>query len=194
IVRHLQGRAANTTHGLDPLASVHPTARLGEGCELWPFAVVGENTVLGKRCTVHSGAVIGRNCRLGDDVVLHAHVVLYDDTVLGNRVVLHANTVIGADGFGYRLQNGQHVKVPQLGHVEIEDDVEIGACTTVDRGTFQATRIGIGTKIDNLVMVGHNCQIGPHNLFISQVGIAGSSTTGAYVVVAGQAGCVHHVT
>jgi UDP-3-O-[3-hydroxymyristoyl] glucosamine N-acyltransferase len=136
---------------------------------------------------------VGRFCRLGDDVTLYPHATLYDETVLGDRAVIHANAVLGADGFGYRLQEGRHVKVPQLGHVEIGADVEIGACTTVDRGTFQATRIGDGTKIDNLVMVAHNCQIGRHNLFVSQMGIAGSSTTGDYVVVAGQAGIVDHV-
>ena len=103
-------------------------------------------------------------------MTLHPNVVLYDDTVLGDRVIVHANAVIGADGFGYRMQDGRHVKMPQLGCVEIGDDVEIGAGTTIDRGTFQATRIGAGTKIDNLVQIGHNCQIGQHNLFVSQVG------------------------
>src|SRR5205085_7284375 len=112
---------------------------------------------------------------------------------VGDRAIIHANAVIGADGFGYRLQEGRHVKVPQLGHVEIGADVEVGACTTIDRGTFQATRIGAGTKIDNLVQVAHNCQIGRHNLLVSQVGIAGSSSTGDYVVVAGQAGVIDHV-
>ena len=139
------------------------------------------------------GAVVGRNCRLGDDVTLHPHAVLYDDTVLGNRVIVHANAVIGADGFGYRMQDGRHVKMPQFGCVEIGDDVEIGAGTTIDRGTFQATRIGAGTKIDNLVQIGHNCQIGRHNLFVSQVGIAGSCSTGDYVVLAGQVGVADHV-
>jgi UDP-3-O-[3-hydroxymyristoyl] glucosamine N-acyltransferase len=158
-----------------------------------PFASVGEGSSIGPRCRIHSGAVIGRFCQLGEEVVLHPNVVLYDGTVLGNRVVIHANAVIGADGFGYRFQNGCHVKVPQLGHVEIGDDVEVGACTTIDRGTFQATRVGRGTKIDNLVQVGHNCRIGNHNLFVSQMGIAGSSTTGDYVVVAGQVGIVDHV-
>jgi UDP-3-O-[3-hydroxymyristoyl] glucosamine N-acyltransferase len=120
--------------------------------------------------------------------------VLYDDCRLGNRVVVHANAVIGADGFGYRVQNGRHQKVPQLGSVEIEDDVEIGACSTIDRGTFGPTRIGMGTKIDNLVMIGHNCQIGKHNILCSQVGIAGSTCTGDYVVMAGQVGVADHLS
>ncbi len=126
-------------------------------------------------------------------MVLYPHVVIYDGVVLGNRVIVHGNAVLGADGFGYRFQEGRHIKVPQFGTVEIEDDVEIGACTTIDRGTFQATRIGKGTKIDNLVMIGHNCQIGRHNLFVSQVGIAGSTDTGDYVVLAGQVGIADHL-
>jgi UDP-3-O-[3-hydroxymyristoyl] glucosamine N-acyltransferase len=193
IVRRLHGRPEPEPPGIDARACLHPTARLGPGCGLYPLAVVGEGSVLGARCQVHSGAVVGRHCRLGDDVVLYPHVVLYDGTVLGNRVVVHAGTVLGADGFGYRFQDGRHVKVPQLGHVEVGDDVEVGACTTIDRGTFQATRVGAGTKIDNLVQIGHNCRVGRHNLLVSQMGIAGSSSTGDYVVVAGQAGIVDHV-
>jgi UDP-3-O-[3-hydroxymyristoyl] glucosamine N-acyltransferase len=119
--------------------------------------------------------------------------VLYDGCLLGHRVIVHANSVLGADGFGYRLHDGRHVKVPQLGHVEVGDDVEIGACTTIDRGTFQATRIGAGTKIDNLVQIAHNCAVGQHNLLVSQMGMAGSSSTGDYVVIAGQVGIVGHV-
>jgi UDP-3-O-[3-hydroxymyristoyl] glucosamine N-acyltransferase len=193
IVRHLHGRAETPPHGIDPRAAVHPTARVGPDPSLFPFAAVGEGSVIGARCRIHSGAVVGRDCRLGDDVTLYPGAVLYDGTVLGHRVIIHSNAVIGADGFGYRLQNGRHAKVPQLGHVEIGDDVEIGACTTIDRGTFQATRIGEGTKIDNLVQVAHNCQIGRHNLFVSQMGIAGSSSSGDYVVVAGQVGICDHV-
>jgi UDP-3-O-[3-hydroxymyristoyl] glucosamine N-acyltransferase len=193
IVRHLQGRAEPPPQGIDPRASVHPSARVGEGADIHPFAVVGAGTVIGARCRLYPGVVVGCDCRLGDDVTLYPNVVVYDRTVLGNRVIVHGNAVLGADGFGYRFHDGKHVKVPQLGHVEIGDDVEIGACTTIDRGTFQATRVGAGTKIDNLVQVGHNCQVGRHNLFVSQMGIAGSSSTGDYVVVAGQVGIVGHV-
>lgn len=178
---------------IDPTSHIHPTARIGQGVTIAPFCVVGEGSVVGDRCRLSPGVNIGRNCVLGDDIVLHPHVVLYDDTQVGHRVIIHANTVIGADGFGYRVQNGKHVKVPQLGRVEIGDDVEIGACTTIDRGTFGPTRIGNGTKIDNLVMVAHNCQIGAHNLLVAQVGVAGSCSTGNYVVLAGQAGIGDHV-
>jgi UDP-3-O-[3-hydroxymyristoyl] glucosamine N-acyltransferase len=193
IVRHLHGREEPPPHGIDPRASVHATAQVGPDVSLLPFAVVGEQSILGARCRLHSGVVIGRHCRLGDDVVIYPNAVLYDGTVLGNRVIVHANAVLGADGFGYRPHGGRHVKVPQLGHVEIGDDVEVGACTTIDRGTFQATRIGEGTKIDNLVQVAHNCRIGRHNLLVSQMGIAGSSSTGDYVVAAGQVGIVDHI-
>jgi UDP-3-O-[3-hydroxymyristoyl] glucosamine N-acyltransferase len=193
VVRHLHGRPELPVHGVDPLAAVHPSVQLGPEVSIHPFVCIGEGTVIGARCRVHPGCVIGRFCRLGDDVVLYPNAVLYDGTILGQRVIVHANAVLGADGFGYRQQGGRHVKVPQLGHVEVGDDVEIGACTTIDRGTFQPTRIGAGTKIDNLVQIAHNCRIGRHNLLVSQMGIAGSSSTGDYVIVAGQVGIVDHV-
>jgi UDP-3-O-[3-hydroxymyristoyl] glucosamine N-acyltransferase len=194
ILQHLRGHSAQAPGGIDPRAAIHPSAAIGPDPTIGPFVSVGEGTVVGARCRVYPGVVLGRNCRVGDDAILYPHAVVYDDCVLGNRVIVHAHAVIGADGFGFRHQKGRHVKVPQLGHVEIGDDVEIGACSTIDRGTFDATRVGQGTKIDNLVMIGHNCQIGPHNLLVSQVGIAGSCTTGAYVVMAGQAGVADHVT
>lgn len=193
VVQQLRGRPPEVSPGISPAANVHPTARLAAGASVGPFAVVGEGTVIGPDSILHPGAVVGRFCKIGSNVVLHAHTSVADDCVLGNRVVIHPNTVIGADGFGYRIQQGRHVKVPQLGWVEIEDDVEVGACSTIDRGTFGPTRIGEGTKIDNLVMIGHNCQIGKHNILCSQVGIAGSCTTGNYVVMAGQVGIADHV-
>ncbi len=194
VVQQLRGRPPEEGPAISPAAHVHPTAKLASGVSVGPFAVVGENSEIGSNTIIHAGAMVGRFCKLGEDVVLHPHAILYDECVLGNRVVLHGNAVIGADGFGYRVQHGRHVKVPQLGWVEIEDDVEVGACTTIDRGTFGPTRIGAGTKIDNLVMIGHNCNIGKHNILCSQVGIAGSTTTGDYVVMAGQVGVADHLT
>jgi UDP-3-O-[3-hydroxymyristoyl] glucosamine N-acyltransferase len=193
IYRKFQGFEDNKPAGIHPGALVHPTARIGPHATIAPFAHVGEGSVVGARCNIHCGVVIGPRCTIGDDVTLHPNVVLYDRTIIGHRVIVHANAVLGADGFGYRLQGGKHVKVPQLGHVEIGDDVEIGACSAIDRGTFKATQIGPGTKIDNLVQIGHNCRIGPHNLIVSQVGVAGSCSTDAYVVLAGQAGVADHV-
>ncbi|MBY0513349.1 MAG: UDP-3-O-(3-hydroxymyristoyl)glucosamine N-acyltransferase [Gemmataceae bacterium] len=194
IVRNLRERPTTTTPSIDPSAHVHPGVKLGPGVRVGPMAVVGEGTEIEANSIVHAGAVIGRACTLGCDVVIHPRVVIYDDCRLGDRVVVHANAVLGADGFGYRFQNGRHEKVPQLGWVEVEADVEIGACTTIDRGTFGPTRIGTGTKIDNLVMIGHNCQIGRHNVLAGQVGIAGSCVTGDYVVMAGQVGVADHLT
>jgi UDP-3-O-[3-hydroxymyristoyl] glucosamine N-acyltransferase len=193
IVRHLHPPLSVRPPTTDALAAIHATAKLGSHCFVGAFATVGEGSVLGDRCRLHERVTIGRSCRLGDDVELYPGVVLYDGTVLGNRVIVHANAVIGADGFGYRVQGGRHTKVPQFGYVDVGDDVEIGAGTAIDRGTFGATRIGVGTKIDNLVQIGHNCSLGRHNMIVSQVGIAGSCSTGDYVVIAGQVGIADHV-
>lgn len=194
VVQLLQGKTAATPTGIDPRAAVHPSALVGADPSIDACAVVGAGAIVGQRCRLHSGVVVGKNCRLGDDVVLYPNVVLYDDTVVGDRVVIHANSTIGADGFGYRFQNGTHVKVPQLGNVVIGCDVEIGANSAIDRGTFGSTVIGDGTKFDNLVQIGHNCRIGKHNIFAGQVGIGGSTTTGDFVVMGGQAGVSDHVT
>jgi UDP-3-O-[3-hydroxymyristoyl] glucosamine N-acyltransferase len=194
LVRRLHGRPERPPQGVHPFALVHPSVRLGEQPDVGAFATLDEGTVVGARCRLGPGVRIGRDCRLGDDVVLHANVVLYDGTVLGDRVIVHANSVLGSDGYGYRFQQGRQVKVPQLGWLEVGDDVEIGAGTTIDRGTFQATVIGPGTKIDNLVQIGHNCRIGRHNLIIAQVGVGGSSVSGDYVIMAGQAGITDHVS
>jgi UDP-3-O-[3-hydroxymyristoyl] glucosamine N-acyltransferase len=194
IFQHLHGTPEPPPHGIDPRAVLGKSVQIGPDASIFPGAYIGEGTRIGARCRIHPAVVIGRNCTIGDDVILYPNAVLYDGCTLGNRVIIHANAVIGKDGFGYRQHQGKHVKVPQLGSVEIGDDVEIGAGTTIDRGTFKATRIGSGTKIDNQVQIAHNCEIGAHNLMISQVGIAGSTTTGAYVVLAGQAGVADHLT
>jgi UDP-3-O-[3-hydroxymyristoyl] glucosamine N-acyltransferase len=193
LMRFFRGEQDQPAARISTQALVHPTAVLGADPSIDPLAVVGEGAVIGARCRIGSATVVGRNCRIGDDVTLYPHVVLYDGTILGHRVEIHSGAVIGADGFGYRLEDGKHVKVPQFGVVEIGDDVEIGAGTMIDRGTFHNTRVGAGTKIDNLVQIGHNCQIGKHNLLVSQVGIAGSASTGDYVVLAGQVGVADHI-
>jgi UDP-3-O-[3-hydroxymyristoyl] glucosamine N-acyltransferase len=194
IVQHLQGKAVQQPSGIDPRASVHPSVKIGPDISIHSFASVGENTVMGARCQLHQNVIVGKNCRLGDDVVLFPNTVLYDDIVLGNRVIIHANSVIGADGFGFRFQKGRHVKVPQLSGVIIGDDVEIGACSTVDHGTFEPTVIGEGTKLDNHVQVAHNCRIGKHNLLAAQTGVGGSTKTGDYVFMGGQVGIKDHIT
>jgi UDP-3-O-[3-hydroxymyristoyl] glucosamine N-acyltransferase len=192
IVQKIHVRPTAAPVGVHPTAVVHPSATVGAEAWVGPHASVGERTMIGDRCRLAAGAVVGNDCRLGDDVALGPNVVVYDRCVLGHRVLVHGNAVIGADGFGFRTAQGRHVKIPQVGNVEIGDDVEIGACTTIDRATFGTTRVGDGTKIDNLVQIAHNCQIGRHNIFASQVGIAGSVTTGDYVVLAGQVGVADH--
>jgi|688.fasta_scaffold02339_19 UDP-3-O-[3-hydroxymyristoyl] glucosamine N-acyltransferase len=194
IVEHFKGKPEPYPLGVDSSAWVSPSAKIGAGTSVLPFARIGNNSIIGTDCIIHGGVSIGRNCTLGNHIVLHPNVVIYDDCVIGNHVTIHANSVIGADGFGYRLTDGVHKKIPQTGNVELENYVEIGAGSTIDRGTFGPTRIGEGTKVDNLVQIGHNCEIGKHNLLVAQVGIAGSCTTGNYVVVAGQAGLADHVT
>ncbi|HEX3148091.1 MAG TPA: UDP-3-O-(3-hydroxymyristoyl)glucosamine N-acyltransferase [Gemmataceae bacterium] len=192
IVQKLHVKPATVAVGVHPSAVVHPTATLGPEVSIGPHVSIGEGSVIGARCHLAAGVTVGSDCKLGDDVALGPNVVIYDRCILGHRVIIHGNAVIGADGFGFRTIQGKHVKVPQVGNVEIGDDVEIGACTTIDRATFGTTRIGVGSKIDNLVQIAHNCQIGKHNIFAAQVGIAGSVTTGDYVVMAGQVGIADH--
>jgi UDP-3-O-[3-hydroxymyristoyl] glucosamine N-acyltransferase len=193
VAGRLHPRRSRPVVGISPQAFVGATARVGTETNVHPGAYVGAGATVGDRCEIHPGAVIGPGCRLGDDVVLHPNAVLYEDVRIGSRVIIHAGAIIGADGFGYRTVDGRHVRVPHFGIVRIEDDVEVGAATTIDRAMIDETVIGAGTKLDNLVMIGHNCEIGRHNLFVSQVGLAGSVTTGDYVVCAGQVGVADHV-
>ncbi len=190
---HLRGGKRARWSGVHPMAYVAPTAKIGQDVAVYPFAYVGDGAEVGDGSTLHPHSVVGADCKLGKDVTLHPGVVLYEGVVLGDRVEIHGGSVLGGDGFGYRLQDGKHVKVPQTGNVEVGDDVEVGANCTIDRGTFESTKIGAGSKIDNLVMVGHNNEIGKHNLLCGQVGIAGSCKTGDYVVMAGQVGVKDHV-
>jgi UDP-3-O-[3-hydroxymyristoyl] glucosamine N-acyltransferase len=194
IVRRLHVKPTTSPAGIHPTAIVHPTAVLGDGVVIGPYVTVGEQTVIGHRVQLQKNVAIGNHCTIGDDCSFFPNVVIYDGCVVGNRVAIHANSVIGADGFGYRMLQGKHAKIPQVGHVEIGDDVEIGANSSIDRATFGVTRIGFGTKIDNHVQIGHNVQIGKHNIICAQVGIAGSVVSGDYVVMAGQVGIADHLT
>lgn len=178
---------------ISPAASIAGTASLGQGTSVAAGAVIGEGCQIGAGCRIGARVVIEDHCVIGDGSVLYPGVVLYAQTRVGNRVTIHANAVLGAHGFGYQLQDGQHQLRAQLGWTEVGDDVEIGANTTIDRGSYGATKIGRGTKIDNLVQIGHNCHVGQHNLICSQVGLAGSVVTGDYVVMAGQVGVKDHV-
>ena len=179
--------------GISPAAHIDATAQLDANVEVHPGATIGPDVTLGSGSTVHAGVHIMTGCEIGQDVTLMPGVVLYENTQVGPRSLIHAGAVIGAYGFGYQIVDGAHQRTAQLGYVAIGADVEIGANSTVDRGTYGATTIGEGTKLDNLVMIAHNCQIGRHNIICSQVGIAGSTTTGDYVVMAGQVGVRDHV-
>lgn len=193
IVAHFRPPRQRTRIGVSPRAFVSPTARLADDVDVYPGAFVGDDVEIGTGSTIHPGVAIMGGCKLGSEVTVFPNAVLYEDTTVGDRSTIHAGAVLGCFGFGYETVEGRHRRCPQLGHVEVRADVEIGACTTVDRGTYGPTVVGEGTKMDNQVMVGHNCRIGNHNILCSQVGIAGSTSTGDYVVMAGQVGVADHV-
>lgn len=175
-------------------AFVHPSAKIGKEVTIEPFAFVGENSVIGDRSVIRAGAYVDRNVQIGTDTIVHPNVMIYEDCQIGNRVILHAGVVLGADGFGYVMDTstGKHFKVPQVGNVIIEDEVEIGSNTTVDRATIGSTIIRRGAKLDNLVQIAHNCEIGEHSVASAQVGISGSCKVGKYVTFAGQVGLGDH--
>lgn len=179
--------------GVHPTAVVAASAQVDPTAHIGPHCVVGDGAVIGPRNVLQGQVWVGAQCRLGEDVMLFPRVTLYPGTQLGHRVRIHSGSVLGADGFGYVLDNGVHRKVPQMGNVIVQDDVELGACVTVDRGALGPTTIGRGTKIDNLVQIGHNVTIGEHCLLVSQVGVAGSTKLGNHCTVAGQAGLSGHL-
>lgn len=179
--------------GISPLACVGKHCRIAENVTIHPFVCVGDEVTIENGVTVFSGVHVGHRCVIGRGSVLHPNVVLYDGVSLGRRVVIHGGTVIGADGFGYVFDGQQQVKIPQTGTVIIEDDVEIGANSCVDRATFGATVIEKGVKLDNHVHIGHNCRIGEHTIMVAQVGLSGSVEVGKNCVFAGHAGVVHQV-
>src|SRR5690554_1818036 len=182
------------TAGIHASAVVEEGVRYGEKCYIGPLVFIGKNVTMGDRVVVHPGVVIEEGTKIGDDTEIHANVVLKSRTMLGKRVIIHAGAVIGSDGFGYIQEQGRHIKIPQVGRVIIEDDVEIGANVTIDRATIGSTLVKRGTKIDNLVQVGHNVEIGQDNIVVAQVAIAGSARLGDRVTLAGQAGVKDHVT
>ncbi len=179
--------------GVSPLASISPTAKLGKNVAVGPFSTIGDNVVVGKDVTIFQGVSIEAGSTIGDGSIVYPNVAIYDGTRIGRRCIIHAGVVIGSDGYGFAMHEGKHHKIPQIGIVRIEDDVEIGAGTTIDRAALGETVIGEGTKIDNLVMIGHNVKIGKHCLLVSQVGIAGSTELGDHVFVAGQSGFSGHL-
>jgi UDP-3-O-[3-hydroxymyristoyl] glucosamine N-acyltransferase len=194
LVSQVAPRPVSFKPGVHSTAVIAPTAKLGKDVSVQPCAVIEDGVVIAGRTIIGAGSYVGHECCVGADCLLYAHVSLRERTILGDRVALHSGVVLGADGFGYEAVDGKHQKIPQVGYVEIGDDVEIGANTAIDRGRFGRTRVGNGTKIDNLVQIGHNCVIGEHCIICGLVGIAGSTIIGNHVTVAGQVGIAGHLT
>lgn len=178
---------------ISPRAFIGENVRLGADVQVGPFAVIEDGAVIGSRTILHPHAVVGAGAVVGDDVILYPHVTILARCIIGSRVIIHGGTVIGSDGFGFVADGKRHVKIPQVGIVQIDDDVEIGACNTIDRATFGRTWIQKGVKTDNHVQIAHNVTIGENTLIVAQVGIAGSATVGAGVILAGQAGIAGHI-
>ena len=179
--------------GIDPLSFVSPTAKLGEGVYVGAFAYIGDGTVVGDGTQIYPHVVVGDGVTLGEKCLVYPQVSIYQGCRLGNRVTVHSGTVIGADGFGFAPNQEGYEKIPQIGIVVIEDDVEIGANTCIDRSTMGQTVIHRGAKLDNLIQVAHNCEIGENTVMSAQVGMAGSTKVGAWCMVGGQAGFAGHI-
>ncbi len=194
IVKLYRPQILREPSGIHPTAVVSDDAIIEDGVSIHAGAVVLDGVRIGSGTVIFPNVTVMENCQIGSNCKLFPNCVLYENTVVGDRVVLHAGAVVGAWGFGYESSRQGHRISAQLGNVVLEDDVELGANTTIDRGTFDSTVIGEGTKMDDQVMVGHNCRIGKHNLFCSQVGIAGSCRTGDFVVMGGQVGLGDHLT
>ncbi len=193
IAGHFKPPIERPNNGVSPQAIVSPIATIAEDACIHPGAVIMDGVQIGSGSVIFPNTTVMENVCIGANVTVYPNVTIYENTIIGDRVIVHAGAVLGAFGFGYKSGRGKHLLSAQLGNVVLGDDVEIGANTTVDRGTYDSTTIGKGSKLDNLVMIGHNCSIGAHNLLCSQVGIAGSSETGDYVVMGGQVGMADHL-
>ena len=180
--------------GVMPAAIVSESAVIGKEASIYPGACIGENVVIGKGTVIYSGAVLYDNVTIGDDCIIHANAVVRERCRVGNRCVLQPGAVIGSDGFGYAPDGSGYYPIPQIGIVVLDDEVEIGANSCIDRAAIEITRIRRGTKLDNLVQIAHNCQIGEDCMIVSQAGVAGSSKIGNHVTLAGQVGVVGHIT
>jgi UDP-3-O-[3-hydroxymyristoyl] glucosamine N-acyltransferase len=172
---------------------ISDSAKIGAGCHIHDFVTIADGAKVGDGCIIYPCAYIGENVQIGNDCIIYPNVVIYESCRIGNRVILNSNATIGEDGFGFATHTGVHHKIPQIGCVVIEDDVEIGACCGIERGTLNDTIISQGSKLGDLVAIGHGTKIGPHCLLVAQVGIAGSTSLGHHCIVGGQAGIVGHI-
>jgi UDP-3-O-[3-hydroxymyristoyl] glucosamine N-acyltransferase len=193
IVVFLHGHREHNAGGISKKASIAKTASIGDGCNIGDFAVISEGASVDDNCNIYPGVFIGPNTAIGCDCIIYPNAAVYDNCVVGDRVIIHANATVGQDGFGFATHNGIHHKIPQIGRVILEDDVEIGSNTIVERGTLEDTIVGAGTKVGDAVAIGHGAVIGPHCLIVPQAGIAGSATLGHHCVIGGQAGMVGHI-
>jgi len=189
----LHGHRKHKKVGISPRASISDSAKIGTDCHIYDFATIADEAKVGDGCIIYPGAYIGQGVQVGNDSIIYPNVTIYDGCKIGNRVIINANSTIGEDGFGYASHKGVHHKIPQIGIVIIEDDVEIGACCGIERGTLGDTIIGQGSKVGDLVAIGHGAKIGSHCLLVAQVGIAGSTTLGHHCIVGGQVGIVGHI-
>lgn len=180
--------------GIHPTAIIDDSAVIGENTAVMAYAVIGKHVKIGDNCTIYPSVFIGDSVTIGNDTTIYPGAVIHENCVLGQRDVIRAHAVIGGEGFGFATENGKHTRIPQIGNVEIGDDVEIGACTCIDNATLGSTKVARGTKVDNLVHLGHNVEIGEDCFIIAQTGIAGSTKAGNHVIFAGQTGCTGHIT
>jgi len=192
-VRLFAGEGERPAVGVHRTAVIAPDATVAADASIGPHVVIGAEAWVGPRSVLHAGTFLGARARIGADVLVYPNVVIREDCVLGDRVIVHSGTVVGSDGFGFVRDGEIYRKLPQVGNVVIEDDVELGANVTIDRATTGTTRVGAGSKIDNLVQIAHNVQIGNNCIIVAQVGISGSTVVGDHVVLAGQVGVVGHI-
>lgn len=193
VVVLLHGHREHPKAGISPNAYIAETATMGPNCQVNHGVSISEHVKIGKNCYFYPGVFIGPNVQIGDDCIFYPNAVVYDGTQIGNRVIIQSNASVGQDGFGFATHNGEHHKIPQIGRVTLEDDVEIGAGCAIERGTLDDTVVGKGSKIGDLVAIGHGTKIGPGCLLVPQVGIAGSAVIGHHVVMGGQVGVVGHI-
>jgi UDP-3-O-[3-hydroxymyristoyl] glucosamine N-acyltransferase len=189
----LHGHRKHKKVGISPRAVISDSAKVGAGCHIHEFVTIADGAKVGDGCVIYPCVYIGENVQIGNDCILYPNAVIYEGCRIGNRVIINSNATIGEDGFGFATHNGIHHKIPQIGCVVIEDDVEIGACCGIERGTLNDTIISQGSKLGDLVAIGHGTKIGPHCLLVAQVGVAGSTTMGHHCIVGGQAGIVGHI-
>lgn len=193
VLLNMYEKMKSNKSGIEQPSFIHPSAKIGEGIFIGAFAYVSENASIGEGSQIAPQVYIGKNVKIGANCKIDSGAKIYDDCVIGNNCIIHSNTVIGGDGFGFQPTENGYAKIPQLGNVILEDDVEIGSNSSIDRATIGSTIVGKGTKVDNLIQIAHNVKIGKNNVIAAQAGIAGSTTIGDWNMIGGQAGIVGHI-